>query len=350
MNPSGARLRTLRTGRAAHTGRSVRSARMDDSVRTVRTARSARAVHAGLAVGLLSGLLGADFTFGTAHASAQGRLHGPAPGRAPVPSAACGRPDSPDFPISSRVHGGPATYSSGGGWQTWQLQLRNTTAAACEDVHPIVVLTDARRALRPERIRLEFRDPADGGWRPVPFESTDHDEQIGVFGKEGKDEAEEKVEGEEKGGGAEKEGRALGTGGRAGGGLTVPGKGTLSVPMRMRFEQGTPADRVTANVTTVQRRGSDGEWIGQSGDYRFDIRPGAPAPAAPMTPAMPGLPSFLGTPPGEPHPSQDPTSSSELAATGRGSLFGLGALFAGLLAGGAVLIATARLLRHRLRR
>ncbi|MEV0369121.1 hypothetical protein AB0I10_04740 [Streptomyces sp. NPDC050636] len=289
----------------------------------LRTVRTARAVRAALAVGLLSGLAGGGFAVGTAYASEV---------RAPVPSAACGRPDSRDFPISSRVYGGPATYSTGGDWQTWQLELRNTTAAACEDVHPVIVLTDAHRALRPERIRLEFRDPA-GGWRPVPFESTDHDEQIGVFGV-----------GEEKG---------AGDGGRgegAGGGLTVPGKGTMTVQMRMRFERGTPADRITANVTTVQRRGTDGEWIGQSGDYRFDVRPGAPAPAAPMTPAMPGLPSFLGTPPGGPHPHhRDPTAPSELAATGHGSLFGIGAMVAGLLAGGVVLVAAARRLR-RLRR
>ncbi|TJZ55988.1 hypothetical protein FCH28_12025 [Streptomyces piniterrae] len=292
-------------------------------LRTARGARTVRAACAVFAVGLLSGLVGGGLTVGRAYASTV---------RAPGPAAACGRPDSPEFPIASRVSGGPAVYSAGGDWQTWRLELRNTTTAACEDVHPVVVLTDTQRVLRPARIRLEFRDTA-GGWRPVPFEATDLDEQIGVFGK-----GDEK--GEEKRGGV-------------GRGLTVPGKGTLTVPVRMRFEPGTSAERITANVTTVQRRGSDGEWIGQSGDYRFAVRPSASAPATPMTPmtpmtpATPGRPPQPGTSPGGPQrPPRAPAESPELAATGHGSLFGIGVMVAGLLAGGVVLVAAARGLRR----
>ncbi|MBO0517558.1 hypothetical protein J0695_38270, partial [Streptomyces beijiangensis] len=47
--------------------------------------------------------------------------------------------------------------------------------------HPVVVLTDRNRALKPGQIRMEFYDADTGRWRPVSFEVTDEDELIGVF-------------------------------------------------------------------------------------------------------------------------------------------------------------------------
>ncbi|MFI9046685.1 hypothetical protein [Streptomyces sp. NPDC053427] len=293
-----------------------------------RTARTA------LAAGLLAGVLG---TTAAALATAQPAGPAPEPGvpHGPVPTVSCGRPDSPSFPIDSRVHGGPATYQAGGDWETWQLELRNTTDAVCEDVHPVVVLTAARPGLRPERIRLEYRDPAGGDWRPVPFEATDHEEQIGVFAKSA-----------ESGGG--ERGRA------PGGGLAVPANGTVTLPIRLRFAAGTAPGPVTANVTTVQRRGSDGEWIGQSGDYRFTVRPAASAaPASPESaapPEAPGAPESAPSPeaPGVPEsaPSPESVAPRELAATAQGPVRALALAAAGLFVAGALLLAGARRLRR----
>ncbi|MFF4698494.1 hypothetical protein [Streptomyces chattanoogensis] len=270
--------------------------------------RHPRTVRKALAVGLLGGVLGTTTALGAARAEAS-----------PLDPLSCGRPDSPDFPLASRVYGGPAAYRAGGDWRTWRLELRNTTGAACEDIHPVVVLAAARHGLRPERIRLEYRDPAGGDWRPVPFEATDRDEQIGVFAKRGADGAR--------------------------GGLSVPANGTVTVPVRLRFAPDTAPDRITATVTTVQRRGSDGEWAGQSGGYRFAVQEADSAPASPE--ALPRTrpetspDAFPGTsaPPA-------PAAPPELAATAQGPARALALLAAGLFTGGALLRAGARRLRR----
>ncbi|MFJ9853592.1 hypothetical protein [Streptomyces sp. NPDC101150] len=303
--------------------------------RTLLSATAHRTARTALVAGLLSGVLG---TTAAALATAQ-PADGRAPGRGlphgPVPTVSCGRPDSPSFPIDSRVRGGPAAYPAGGDWGTWQLELRNTTDAVCEDVHPIVVLTSARHGLRPGRIRLEYRDPAGGDWRPVPFEATDHEEQIGVFAKSAKPAKSDKSANAAESAGAG--GPGGGEPGRAsGGGLAVPANGTVTVPIRLRFAAGTAPGPVTANVTTVQRRGSDGEWIGQSGDYRFAVQ--ADASAAPASPEAAAPP--------DPAASPAPAEPRELAATAQGPVRALAVAAGGLFAAGALLLAGSRRLRR----
>ncbi|MFF5722849.1 hypothetical protein [[Kitasatospora] papulosa] len=170
-------------------------------------------------------------------------------------SPACGDPDGEDFPIETRIHGGPDTYASGGGYGTWYLDLTNTTSASCHSIHPVLVLTDEDRTLTAEQIQLEFTERAhpDEEHR-VSWESTDRDEQIGVFG-----------------GGQQDEDFP---------GFTVPARGTVTVEVRMAFTSDTRPGRVTAHAAIVQRRaagdeaeqaGSDGDWVGESAAYSFAV-------------------------------------------------------------------------------
>ncbi|MFH8972878.1 hypothetical protein [Streptomyces sp. NPDC017890] len=163
--------------------------------------------------------------------------------QAPLP--ACTAPDDHTFPLTTRIHGGPAGYEAGGGYGTWYLDLTNTTSRTCEGIHPVVVLVDERRTLEPSQPRLEFYDGARP--HPVGFETTDRDELIGAFGE-----------------------------GKGFPGFTVgPGR-TLTVKVRLALTSDAAPGEVTANAAVVQRRGGDGEWIGQSNDYRFRIRAGKP--------------------------------------------------------------------------
>ncbi|MFJ8936335.1 hypothetical protein ACIRL0_11530 [Streptomyces sp. NPDC102365] len=150
----------------------------------------------------------------------------------------CAASGKRDFPVRTRIHGGPDTYEAGGGFRTWYIDLTNTTDATCENVHPVVVLVDKKRALRPEQPRLEFYDG--GRPRPVTFERTDEDEHIGVLGPTGP------------------------------GFTVVPGK-TLSVKVRLAVTSDAEANDVVANAAVVQRHQDDGAWVGQSNDYRFRI-------------------------------------------------------------------------------
>ena len=170
-------------------------------------------------------------------------------------SPACGDPDGEDFPIETRIHGGPDTYASGGGYGTWFLDLTNTTSASCHSIHPVLVLTDEDRTLTAEQIQLEFTERAhpDEEHR-VSWESTDRDEQIGVFG------------------GGEQDDDFPG--------FTVPASRTVTVEVRMAFTSDTRPGRVTAHAAIVQRRaagdeaeqaGSDGDWVGESAAYSFAV-------------------------------------------------------------------------------
>ncbi|MFD8771944.1 hypothetical protein, partial [Streptomyces sp. NPDC059916] len=143
-----------------------------------------------------------------------------------------------DFPIGTRIHGGPATYHPGGGFRTWSLDLTNKTDAECADIHPVLVLIDKKRTLETRQIQLEFSD----GKRqhPVRFERTDRDENIGVF-DDGF------------------------PGFRVG-----PGK-TVTVRARLTFTSDARPNSVVANAAVVQRRDDDGDWVGESGDYRFTL-------------------------------------------------------------------------------
>lgn len=187
---------------------------------------------------------------------------------------ACGDPEAADFPIDTRVHGGPDTYASGGGYGTWFLDLTNTTSRACRSIHPVLVLTDEDRKLTSGQIQLKFSERAhpDVEHR-VTWETTDLDEHIGVFG---------------------------GTGDDAFEGFTVPAGRTVTVQVRLAFTSDTSPGRITANAAIVQRKhpasdrsdratgdsvtgdsvtgdtgtapkDGDGEWVGESQDYVFTV-------------------------------------------------------------------------------
>ncbi|MGW6358157.1 hypothetical protein ACWFR5_24075 [Streptomyces sp. NPDC055092] len=150
----------------------------------------------------------------------------------------CASPHPADFPIRTRIHGGPTTYHPGGGFRTWFIDLTNRTDAECAEIHPVLVLIDKKRTLATRQIQLEF---SDGKRRhPVRFERTDQDENIGVF-DDGF------------------------PGFRVG-----PGK-TVTVQARLTFTSDAVPNSVVANAAVVRRRDDDGDWVGQSRDYRFTL-------------------------------------------------------------------------------
>ncbi|WP_318721401.1 hypothetical protein [Streptomyces albicerus] len=173
-------------------------------------------------------------------------------GRPGLDRPTCAAPGNREFPVRTRIHGGPTAYDAGGGFRTWYIDLTNTTDATCGNIHPIVVLVDGKRALKPEQPRLEFYDGERP--RPVTFERTDEDESIGILGA---------PEGGPKGD-PEREEDAFP-------GFTVPPGATLSVKMRLAITSDAVANDVVANAAVVQRHEDDGEWVGQSNDYRFRI-------------------------------------------------------------------------------
>ncbi|MFD4994926.1 hypothetical protein [Streptomyces buecherae] len=202
-------------------------------------------------------------------------LLGAAPAAAPAAAAPadqvaalapeCGDASDADFPIGTTLHAGPGTYRAGDGWRHWRLDLRNTTRVACAAIHPVALFADQGHALRPGHLRVEFRDPyAPGGqrWRPVRFEATDQDENVGVF-----DGGSRRV----VDGGSRREVPRFK-------GFTVPARETLTVRVRVRFAADAPAGPASAAVTAMQRQHQDGDWVGQSGTYRFTIE--APGVAA----------------------------------------------------------------------
>ncbi|MEV0175298.1 hypothetical protein AB0I00_29785 [Streptomyces sp. NPDC050803] len=156
------------------------------------------------------------------------------------PTATCAtptNPTNPTFPLTTRLHSGPKTYEAGGGYGTWYLDLTNTTTQTCRNVHPVVVLVDERHALRPAQPRLEYYAGDTPQPHPVRFETTDADELVGALAH----------------------------------GLTVGPRETLTVKLRLAVTSDAVPNRVTANAAVVQRHDDDGDWIGQSNDYRFDI-------------------------------------------------------------------------------
>ncbi|MFF9264389.1 hypothetical protein [Streptomyces longwoodensis] len=208
----------------------------------------------------------------------------------------CDAPDAKakDFPLSTRLRGGPAAYEAGGGYGTWSLDLTNTTDRTCTGVHPVVVLVDARRALRPSQPLLEFY--VDGRPHPVRFQRTDEDELVGAF-----------------------DGFP---------GFTVGPRATVTVRVRLAFTSDTVPDGITADAAVVQRHGDDGDWVGQSDDYRFTVT-GGPAPTGPATAdpgaatpagadsAGPGAATAPGTTPAPDAPSGSPSAEAALSLTER---------------------------------
>ncbi|MDF9804008.1 hypothetical protein M2436_002555 [Streptomyces sp. HB372] len=248
--------------------------------------RDARALAAlGLAAGITvpAALLGGPQAAALPAVSAPASL---AADRQPV----CGDPAAKDFPIETRIQDAPDRYASGGGYGTWFLDLTNTTDTTCRALHPVLVLADRDRRLTSDQIQLEFSEPGRPGVEHrVTWESTDRDEQIGVFGGE-RDDRREKAEGGEEGEAGTSTGAGTGTGTGADGfgdgflGFTVPAGETVSVRVRMAFTSDTDPGPVTAHAAVVQRRHQDkakgggredGEWVGESEDYAFVIVDGA---------------------------------------------------------------------------
>ncbi|MBQ0829074.1 hypothetical protein [Streptomyces tagetis] len=282
----------------------------------------------------------------TAAAALLAAAAAPAPAPAAVepraaPPACAAADDDHAFPLTTRIHGGPDGYEPGGAPGTWYLDLTNTTSRACEGVHPVLVLVDDRHDLAPAQPRLEFDD--EGRTYPVRFEHTDRDELVAPFGEEPATTA--------PGDAATAPGDAAPAPGDAApapgdatpaapfGGFTVGPGETLTVTVRLAFAAQTAPNEVTATAAVVQRRGDDGEWVGQSDDYRFRIGSGEGGTGQG---AGPVAPSVASTPDGRrgAFPFAD-----ELAGTGRGRLNAALAVTALLLAaGGTALLLTRR--RH----
>ncbi|MFF0186023.1 hypothetical protein [Streptomyces sp. NPDC005244] len=163
----------------------------------------------------------------------------PVPARALEPRPACVASDTHDFPVTSRIHGGPDDYRPGGDFGTWYLDLTNTTSHTCGAIHPVVVLMDTGRTLRPEQLRMEFYEGERA--HPVTFERTDEAENVAPFD----------------------DGFP---------GFTVPPGRTLTVKVRLSLTSAATAPNdVVASASVVQRHGGDGDWVGESNDYRFHV-------------------------------------------------------------------------------
>ncbi|MFF9091632.1 hypothetical protein ACF1AX_00765 [Streptomyces sp. NPDC014802] len=217
--------------------------------------------------------------------AAVGPLHPAAvravPARAAGP-ACSGGDDSPDFPLRARIRGGPTAYEAGGGYGVWYLDLTNTTGGTCTAVHPVVVLVDQRRALTAAQPQLEFDDGARA--RTVKFETTDEDELVGAFG--------------------ERDGFP---------GFSVGPRRTLTVTVRLAFTKDAVANEVTAEAAVVRRHDDDGDWVGQSNDYRFTVR-NASHPAREREPS--GAAVAPDTGPATAVPSAGPTDTPTDTPTG----------------------------------
>ncbi|MFF1283593.1 hypothetical protein ACFVY4_22985 [Streptomyces sp. NPDC058299] len=200
-----------------------------------------------------------------------------------VPS--CAGADARTFPLATRIRGGPDSYEAGGGYGTWYIDLTNTTPRACARIHPVVVLTDDRRALRPEQPQLDFYEGS--RVRPVTFESTDAHELVGVLDGAGFD------------------------------GFTVPSGGTVSVRVRLALTSEAHAGKVTANAAAVQRRGQDGDWVGESNTYRFSIdgdeedTRNTGEPTATPSGSAPASPTSTAAPPSSPPSAQEAQQTQE---------------------------------------
>jgi len=216
------------------------------------------------------------------------------PAHAADTTPSCAAPDARTFPLTTRIHDGPDTYEAGGGYATWYLDLTNTTARRCTAIHPVVVLVDQQRALKPAQPRLDFYDGTGPRPHPVRFATTDEAELVGAFD----------------------DGFP---------GFTVDPGRTLTVKVRLALAPDTGPNEITANAAVVQRHADDGDWVGQSNDYRFDVEaaPGSSTPTRATT-----APSAT-TPPAE-----DFSFTDELARTGIGTAHLV-------LAGTSVLLVTA---------
>ncbi|MFI9585044.1 hypothetical protein ACIHCQ_25075 [Streptomyces sp. NPDC052236] len=267
--------------------------------------RNALAVLAALAVlvgtaGAAAGTAAAD----TTPSPSSSKPAGPPESRQPI----CGKVTDPEFPLDTRIHGGPAVQHSGGGFEEWSLDLANTTAQPCTNIHPVIIFTGRDGGLAPPRMALEFYDGQTARWRPVALETTAEDEIVGVLD----------------------DGFP---------GFAVPARKTVTVRVRVAMGADIPSNEVTVNAAIVQRQGDDGDWVGESGDYRF---------------AVVDQQTAEGEETEEDGPGSDATDAAtdaardELATTGTGSLIRLGvAIGAVLLSSGALVLVSRRLRARR---
>ncbi|WP_089225853.1 hypothetical protein [Actinacidiphila glaucinigra] len=181
-----------------------------------------------------------------------------------------------DFPVTARLLGGPHTYTAGAGPREFRVELENTSRGRLRDVHPVLVFVDRGRRLTPGQILLEYQvaDPVakagnapDRSWRPVAVQHTANDENIAVVG------------------------------GENGPGTTLPSRRKVSIALRLRFTAPAPAGPVTATATIMERRGADGDWVGESEGYDFEVVPSRDATAGPQSP-RPGRTGEEGRPDG----------------------------------------------------
>ncbi|GAA2953273.1 hypothetical protein ACFPN0_11800 [Kitasatospora cinereorecta] len=293
--------------------------------------------------GLAAGFAVPAVLLGSAQASAAPQAPASAVG---ARQPACGDLDAEDFPIETRIHGGPDTYASGGGYGTWYLDLANTTSETCRAIHPVLVLTDRDRTLTPSQIQLEFSDRSEPGTQHrVTWETTERHEKIGVFGSGEDDDFP---------------------------GFTVPAGRMVTVQVRMAFTSDTEPGPVTANAAIVQRlseaakRGGDGDWVGESADYSFavvegdidggtDVEPGTGTDEdeEPGTGTQDDVASGTGTDDGETGTGEDtPLRDAagnplpELARTGQDRTAEAGLTAGALLLGGVAALAGARRIRR----
>ncbi|MEU9996899.1 LPXTG cell wall anchor domain-containing protein [Streptomyces sp. NPDC050848] len=269
------------------------------------------------------------------------QLPASAPNRAapnlPARLPACGEAADPDFPIDTRIHGGPPAYVPGAGFRTFAVDLTNTTAEPCGGIHPVLALADRDRVLRPAQIRMDFYDSEARRWRPVTFEETEEDENVGVFS--------DVADLAELSGLSGLSRDAVGT---EFAGFDVAAGRTVTVPVRLAFREGTAANEVVANAAIVQRQGDDGDWVGESDDYRLTIvAEGAEEDpdSAPVEATPPRGDTGLPRPPDPARPELGRTGP-ELARTGPESAVLLAPASGALVLTGAGLLVAARR-RHR---
>ncbi|MFE7132950.1 hypothetical protein ACFVIM_19035 [Streptomyces sp. NPDC057638] len=207
----------------------------------------------------------------------------------------CGAVSGAVFPIDTEMRGGPTVHHPGKGFREWAVDLANTTGKGCANVHPVIVFTPRDRGFTTARVTVEFYDQARARWRPAELETTSEDEVIAILDGAGT------------------------------GGFAVPARATVTVRVRLALRADTPPNQVTVNAAIVQRRGDDGDWVGESGEYRFAVLDDRGYGAT--------------------------VTDDELATTGPTSLRRLGIALGTVLCGGGVLVvASWRLRRWRARR
>lgn len=247
---------------------------------------------------------------------------GDRPGDRPADRApTCGKATDPEFPIKTRIHGGPATVRAGSGFHTWSVELANDTPENCDRIHPVLIITAQDRTLTADSLTVEFHDPEADRWRPVTLERTTEDEFVGVY-----DDGFQ--------------------------GFAVPAGGTVTVRTRLSIAAGTAANEITVSAAIVQRKGDDGDWVGESGDYRFSVvgsdgeaeerdgerpTPARSAEEPPTAPASAPAPAPAGKSPDSTH--------EQLATAGSGSLARVGVGAFVILLSAALLAFVARRLR-----